>query len=185
MQPIGKNKFYDMPKVLATFLGLESPKLYTGHSFRRSSSTILVDGGGDLQMLKKHGGWKGNSVAAGYVDALVATRMQINETIAAEIDKQSSVANVLPKQSMVASTSSAQASSWSNISTVLTQSVASTSLAQASSSSNISGVLTQSFRHTKTNIVSEASKEAPKEVQTGNNRTMQFENLHNCTFNFY
>lgn len=60
-----------MPKDIAEFLSLPEPELYTGHSFRRTSATLLVDGGADLTTLKRHGGWKSNVVAEGYIEDLL------------------------------------------------------------------------------------------------------------------
>ena len=57
-QFIGKNKFRKMPERIAQFLELDDPQLYTGHSFRRTSATILANAGADFAMLKRHGGWK-------------------------------------------------------------------------------------------------------------------------------
>lgn len=56
-QPVGINSFGSIPKKIATKLGLNNPEGYSGHCFRRSSATILVDGGADMQMLKRHGGY--------------------------------------------------------------------------------------------------------------------------------
>lgn len=67
-QVIGINKFGDMPKLIATYLQLENPGSYTGHTFRRTSATVLVDAGADLLTLKRHGGWKSDTVAEGYVE---------------------------------------------------------------------------------------------------------------------
>ncbi|KAL0851950.1 hypothetical protein ABMA28_000232 [Loxostege sticticalis] len=47
-QAIGINKFGHMPKEIATFLGLLDAESYTGHSFRRTSATLLADSGADL-----------------------------------------------------------------------------------------------------------------------------------------
>ncbi|KAK5637905.1 hypothetical protein RI129_000133 [Pyrocoelia pectoralis] len=47
VQRIGINKFGTMGKQIATYLKLPNPELYTGHCFRRSSATLLVDAGGD------------------------------------------------------------------------------------------------------------------------------------------
>jgi integrase len=44
-QNVGINTFGAIPKKIATFLELENPKSYTGHSFRRSSATLLVNAG--------------------------------------------------------------------------------------------------------------------------------------------
>lgn len=57
-QFVGINKFSKFPMQIAQYLNLPDPKEYTGHCFRRSSATLLVDAGG----------WKSSSVAEGYVD---------------------------------------------------------------------------------------------------------------------
>lgn len=56
-----------MPSKIATFLQLEHPNNFTGHCFRRSSATLLVNRDGDLLSLKRHGAWKSSTVAEGYV----------------------------------------------------------------------------------------------------------------------
>lgn len=68
VQRIGINKFGIMGKVIATYLKLPNPELYTGHCFRRSSATILIDSGESITSLKRHGGWKSTAVAEGYID---------------------------------------------------------------------------------------------------------------------
>ncbi|XP_024876593.1 uncharacterized protein LOC112457651 [Temnothorax curvispinosus] len=68
VQPIGINKCSGMPKQIATYLQLENAELYSGHSFRRTSATLLVEGGGDLGEQKRHGGWKSTTIAEGYVE---------------------------------------------------------------------------------------------------------------------
>lgn len=67
-QVIGINTFGAMPKTIATYLGLTNPDTYTGHSFRHTSATMLADVGADLLTLKRHGGWKSDKVAMGYVE---------------------------------------------------------------------------------------------------------------------
>lgn len=158
VQPIGKNKFYDTPKTVATFLGLEDPKNYTGHSFRRTSATVLVDGGGDISMLKTLGGWQSSKTAEGYVDDSMATKDKINKTIATEIKKRTSA--VLPI-SMEASTSSHQETT----SIVFTQSV---------------------FQHNENNTeVVSAIQNDRKNNGQNDGRVTKFEKVENCTFNFY
>jgi integrase len=66
--PIGINTFGKMPKVIATFLKLPNPELFTGHCFRRSSASHLANRGGDLITIKRHGGWKSSAVAEGYIE---------------------------------------------------------------------------------------------------------------------
>lgn len=68
VQRIGVNKLGGMGKEIAKYLNLPNHELYTGHCFRRSSATILVDAGGDITSLKRHGGWKSTAVAEGYID---------------------------------------------------------------------------------------------------------------------
>ncbi|XP_045767619.1 uncharacterized protein LOC123868950 isoform X2 [Maniola jurtina] len=42
-QPIGVNKLGAMPREIATYLGLPDAESYTGHSFRKTSSTLMTD----------------------------------------------------------------------------------------------------------------------------------------------
>ncbi|XP_071562162.1 uncharacterized protein [Temnothorax nylanderi] len=76
-QPIGINKFGRMPQTIASYLKLPQPELYTGHTFRRTSATLLVDSGADLITLKRHGGWKSNAVAEGYVEDSLNNKKEI------------------------------------------------------------------------------------------------------------
>lgn len=74
-QVVGINSFSKVPSLIATYLNLPNPKSYTGHAFRRSSASLLVDSGGDIIQLKKHGGWKSSTVAEGYVDDSLQNKM--------------------------------------------------------------------------------------------------------------
>jgi integrase len=65
--PIGKNTIAAIPRKIAEFLGLENPELYTGHSFRVSSATVLADGGASSITLKRHGRWTSDTVAESYL----------------------------------------------------------------------------------------------------------------------
>jgi integrase len=65
--PIGKNKIAGVPSDIATFLNLENPKSYTGHSLRVTSATVLADEGANSLALKRHGRWTSESVAEEYV----------------------------------------------------------------------------------------------------------------------
>ena len=80
-QPVGINKIGAMPNVIALFLKLTNPELYTGHSFRRISATFLVEAGGDITAVKKLGGWKSTTVAEGYIDASLSHKRKIGEQI--------------------------------------------------------------------------------------------------------
>jgi len=52
-QPIGINTVGSVPKLIAKFLQLPNPEKYTGHCFRRSSTSILADCGADLLTVKR------------------------------------------------------------------------------------------------------------------------------------
>ncbi|CAK1541969.1 unnamed protein product [Leptosia nina] len=67
-----------MPKEVATFLNLPEAHEYTGHSFRRSSATLLADSGAELLTLKRHGGWRSSSVAEGYIDDSLRNKEEIS-----------------------------------------------------------------------------------------------------------
>ena len=84
-QPIGLNTIGQMPKQIADWLKLPNPHLYTGHSFRRTSATLLVDGGGDITDLKRHGGWKSSTVAEGYINESMNHKEQIHKKITKSI----------------------------------------------------------------------------------------------------
>jgi hypothetical protein len=47
----------------------------------RSSATILVDAGGDILSLKRHGGWKSTTVAESYVEESIANKISISNKI--------------------------------------------------------------------------------------------------------
>lgn len=84
-QPIGKNKFLTTPKVIAEFLKLPDATKYTGHSFRRTSATLLADGGGSMIQLKQLGGWKSNTTCEGYLEDSVMNKRKIGGLIAGQV----------------------------------------------------------------------------------------------------
>jgi len=77
VQPIGLNTIGKVPREIASFLKLEDPQSYTGHCFRRTSATLLVDKGGDITTLKRHGGWKSSTVAESYIEESVAAKVSV------------------------------------------------------------------------------------------------------------
>lgn len=89
-QPIGKNKFAAVPQKIAEFLNLPDSKNYTGHSFRRTSATMLVDAGASMPTLKRHGGWKSDTVAAGYIDESITNKKDIGDLLSKMINGPSS-----------------------------------------------------------------------------------------------
>ncbi|CAH0552504.1 unnamed protein product [Brassicogethes aeneus] len=102
-QPVGINKIGSVPKNIAEFLGLPNKELYTGHCLRRSSATILVDAGGDLLALKRHGGWKSSTIAEGYVDDSLKNKEDNASKITNAINifnKSETSANVYPARNI-------------------------------------------------------------------------------------
>lgn len=87
-QRIGINKFGALGKTIASFLNLPNPALYTGHCFRRTSATLLIDSGGDLTALKRHGGWKSSTVAESYIDESLMNKIQVSNTILNSIENK-------------------------------------------------------------------------------------------------
>lgn len=66
-QNIDKNKIGKMPQKIARWLGLEEQESYTGHSFRRSSTTVLAESAE-------------SQVAQGYIeDSLISKRKRYHE----------------------------------------------------------------------------------------------------------
>lgn len=76
-QPVGKNTIAEIPCKIAKYLNLDNPKLYTGHSFRRTSTTLLANTGVEVLTLKRHGGWKSSSIAETYVADSIANKKAI------------------------------------------------------------------------------------------------------------
>ena len=75
-----------MLRIIATFLNLDNPELYTGHSFRRTSAILLADAGANITTLKRHGGWKSDSIAKGYIEESVANKAKIGDLISTSIN---------------------------------------------------------------------------------------------------
>ncbi|KAJ8915477.1 hypothetical protein NQ315_003240 [Exocentrus adspersus] len=51
---------------------------------KRSSATLLAEAGADLSVLKRHGGWRSDSVAEGYIKQSVKNKIQISKKILGE-----------------------------------------------------------------------------------------------------
>lgn len=80
-QNVGIHKIGGVPKEIAKYLKLENPEGYTGHALRRTSASILVENGGDLLMLKRHGGWKSSNVAEGYIEDSVRGKIAVSQKL--------------------------------------------------------------------------------------------------------
>ncbi|KAJ8685521.1 hypothetical protein QAD02_021314 [Eretmocerus hayati] len=82
---MGINKIGQMPKRIATWLGLENPEEYTGHSFRRTSATLLANAGASMTTMKRHGGWNSSTTAEGYIADSIANKRKICNQITSSI----------------------------------------------------------------------------------------------------
>lgn len=80
-QPVGLHTFGKIPQKIALFLNLANPELYTGHCLRRSSATLLVNGGASITNLKRHGGWKSANIAEGYIETSIRNKIDIANKI--------------------------------------------------------------------------------------------------------
>lgn len=80
-QVIGKGTIGAWPRKIAEYLKLRNPAGYTGHSFRRSSATLLANKGEDLLGLRRHGGWKSSSTAEGYIEDSVENKIKFAKKI--------------------------------------------------------------------------------------------------------
>lgn len=89
-QVIGKNKISAMPKEIAKYLKLQNPELYTGHCFRRTSASLLADSGADMAQIKRHGGWKSDAVAEGYIENSIQNKNKISCRIGDNINLKTS-----------------------------------------------------------------------------------------------
>ncbi|KAJ8915302.1 hypothetical protein NQ315_014810 [Exocentrus adspersus] len=80
VQPVGINTF-SIPKKIAAYLGLPEPNSFTGHCFRRTSATFLADSGADIQVLKRHSGWRSSGVAEAYVEDSIENKVNISKIL--------------------------------------------------------------------------------------------------------
>ena len=87
-QPIGKNCIGSVPTEIAKFLNLSSPEEYTGHSFRRSSTSVLANTGVNMETIRTHGGWKTDKAARGYVENSTERKRTIASKIMNEVEAQ-------------------------------------------------------------------------------------------------
>lgn len=91
-QVVGKHTISKIPYEIAKFLKISNPNLYTGHSFRRTSSTLLANAPGvDILDMKRHGGWKSSQVAEGYIADSVTNKIEVANKILPQTSKSISV----------------------------------------------------------------------------------------------
>ena len=51
-QTVGIDELYKVPKYMAEICGFDHPEQFTGHSFRRTATTIMADSGATGQQLR-------------------------------------------------------------------------------------------------------------------------------------
>lgn len=78
---VGIHKLGSVAGEVAKYLNLPNANAYTGHCLRRTSATLLVDSGGDITALKRHGGWRSNTVAEGYIEESIKNKEEIARKI--------------------------------------------------------------------------------------------------------
>lgn len=84
------------------YLKLDNANLYTGHSFRRTSATLLADSGANITAIKRHGGWLSDKVAEGYIEESVGNKRKIGKMITSSIQLNSIESNENSGQGQVA-----------------------------------------------------------------------------------
>ncbi|KAJ8984404.1 hypothetical protein NQ317_003987, partial [Molorchus minor] len=76
---------------LAAFLKLENETSYTGHCFRRTSTSLLADSGAKIDVLKRHERWKSSNVVEGYVESSIKNKQNISDKIFGQVTDLSSM----------------------------------------------------------------------------------------------
>jgi hypothetical protein len=89
--PVGKNTLGLIPRKIAEFLKLDDPQEYTGHSFRRTSATILANSGATHLDLKRHGRWKSDKVAEEYIAESDNVKIKTSGLISSSLSKKPKV----------------------------------------------------------------------------------------------
>jgi hypothetical protein len=80
-QPVGINTLSKVPSIVASFLNLANAEAYTGHCMRRTSTTLLANGGANLTTIKRHGGWRSSAIAETYIEDSVSNKLDISRKI--------------------------------------------------------------------------------------------------------
>ncbi|KAF2878682.1 hypothetical protein ILUMI_27490 [Ignelater luminosus] len=80
-QVVGINTFGRLPSMIARYLNLKDPYLFTGHCFQCSSATLLANAGADLLRLKQYGGQKSSTVAEGYIDDSLTNKIETSKIL--------------------------------------------------------------------------------------------------------
>lgn len=86
-QVVGINTFGKCPYQVAHFLNLENAARYTGHSFRRTSATIMANSGMTIDEMKRQVGWKSSAVAASYIEDSTTNKVEVSRRIATLVNE--------------------------------------------------------------------------------------------------
>jgi hypothetical protein len=116
-QVMGKHSIAKIPKEMAKFLKLPEPHTFTGHSYRRSGTTIAADAGASIEDLKRLGPWKSTSVCERYIQNSLGHRRKLAKLISGPINLPStSITNATSCESInFPSTSTTNATSSESI----------------------------------------------------------------------
>jgi integrase len=82
---IGKNTIASYPQEIASFLNLNNPSSYTGHSLRKTGATLLADSGVDVINIQRAGGWSSPNIASKYVQQSSSIKNTISSAISQQI----------------------------------------------------------------------------------------------------
>lgn len=80
-KPIGKNTIGKMPKIVAEFLQLPNPASYTGHTFKRTSVTLLAEAGANSRQITRHTGHKNQQTSELYIDESMKSKRETSKKI--------------------------------------------------------------------------------------------------------
>lgn len=100
--PKGKNSFYDLPKHIARVIKVPE-RDYTGHSLRRSAARHAADSGCSTLDLKRHFGWRSDSMAQVYIDQSESRAKTMASFLAPPTQSSSSASTALPNTSVTTS----------------------------------------------------------------------------------
>ena len=89
-QPIGKNKASRFGINAAMVLGLKDAEKYTGHTWKRTATTMLADAGLSLAQIKSHTGHKSDKVVQGYMDNSKVQKLTTANALALGVGGESS-----------------------------------------------------------------------------------------------
>lgn len=172
--------------------------MISGHSFRRTSATILANNGADLETIMRHGRWRNGSCARGYIEESLQHKARTGQLIQCSV--MGSVSTTFAEGLKVAPTSTfagpvngksvPATSSLSSVGTVendlFDSSIGDAELINAVE--RASQIYEEQRDDTVPNERSENGTDRSLSLAVSNNgsfKSVNFERIENCTFNFY